>query len=360
MSLQRGSFGIEFDDRPGPSQRLWWLALLVPLAAVGLLAMRGCRGAAAASPLAQDSDALSHQESFEPKTARERPSLLTHFLQSWRAAPKEAKDPAAAAEPEPKEGWQASVPPKLLSSVEKRSPEVKRLLQRVAEREAGDDWVGERQALRELMVRDDADDIRAFVERKIADINIALIFSDRAMPEKTKHRIASGDFIAKITKKYGTTQEYVLKVNGIEKPEQLRIGREVWVLNSPVFELTVFKKKGSAVLTLNGRFFKRYAIGVGHPEDSPSGVYKVRNRARRQADGAADAGAAGEGSQGTCWVGLAATGDTPEVSGFGLHGTWNESTLGRQVDAGRIRFANADIEELYVLLPVGALVNVAE
>ena len=65
-------------------------------------------------------------------------------------------------------------------------------------------------------------------------------------------------------------------------------------------------------------------------------------------------------SQGTCWLGLAATGDTPEVSGFGLHGTWSESALGRQVDAGRIRFANADIDELYVLLPVGATVNVTE
>ena len=68
----------------------------------------------------------------------------------------------------------------------------------------------------------------------------------------------------------------------------------------------------------------------------------------------------GGNSLGASWISLAATGETPEVAGFGLHGTWNESTLGRQVDAGRIRFSNADIEELYVLLSAGSLVNVTE
>jgi lipoprotein-anchoring transpeptidase ErfK/SrfK len=63
---------------------------------------------------------------------------------------------------------------------------------------------------------------------------------------------------------------------------------------------------------------------------------------------------------GTHWLSLSATDATPEAPGFGLHGTWNESSLGRPSDTGRIRFRNADIEELYALLPTGTLVNVAE
>ena len=40
-----------------------------------------------------------------------------------------------------------------------------------------------------------------------------------------------------------------------------------------------------------------------------------------------------------------------DVPGYGIHGTWDESTLGRQSSAGCIRMRNADVADLYVLLP---------
>jgi len=360
MSLQRGSFGIEFDERQGfQYQKLWWAVVLIPMVALTVLFFRGCRDDAVQTTFSDDPMQQSRQKASELKAERERPSVLQHFLQTWWKTPVENKREAEVPPPAPeqKKGWAASVPAKVLSSVQKQSPEVKRLLEQVGEREAEDDLVGERLIFRQLLVRKDAEEIRAFVERKIGDINTALLFSDRPMPEKGKHRIAAGDVIGKLTKKYGCTQEYLLKTNGIDKPEQLRIGREIWVMKNPAFELTVFKKGGSAVLTLNGQFFKRYPIGVGKSENSPNGTYVVRSRMKKSVYNNSEQGG---NSLGASWISLAATGETPEVAGFGLHGTWNESTLGRQVDAGRIRFSNADIEELYVLLSAGSLVNVTE
>jgi lipoprotein-anchoring transpeptidase ErfK/SrfK len=131
-----------------------------------------------------------------------------------------------------------------------------------------------------------------------------------------------------------------------------------------VFELTVFKKDGTAVLTLNGQYFKRYPIGVGKPEESPSGTYVVRSRVKKPAYRSAEHGEVPFGSPknilGVYWIALAATGETTETTGLGLHGTWNESSLGRPSDEGRVRFRNADVEELALLLPGGALVNVTE
>lgn len=364
MSLQRGTYGIEYDERQGsPLRKFWGVFALVPLAAVFLLLARGCGGDRTESLPDGAAVGQTRYRAPEVETPRERASLLKHFFDirlkpiSGGAAQKKAADAAAASRQG--SGWRASEaqPP---PATKVQSPEVKKLLDQVAAREEADDLLGARLLLLQVLIRRDADDVRAFVERKIGSVNTALIFANRPMPEKSKHRIVSGDVIGKLAKRYGSTQEFILKANGIDKPERLRIGRELWVLAAPVFELTVFKKGGSAVLTLNGQFFKRYPVGIGKPELVPAGTYAVRGKVKRAA--ARPAGDAGrEPDQlGTRWVTLAATGATPEVTGLGLHGTWNESSLGRPSDSGRVRFRNADIEELCTLLPEGTAVNIAE
>lgn len=363
MSLQRGTYGIEYDERQSsPLRKFWGVFALVPLAAVFLLLARGCRG--------ERDDAVSDGASVgqtryrapEVTATRERASLLKHFFNirlkpvSGASAPKTAD----AAESGQDSGWLASEA-RPAPAAKVQSPEVKKLLDQAAAREEEDDLLGARLLLLQVLIRRDADDVRAFVERKIGSLNTTLVFDNRPMPEKGKHRIVAGDVIGKLAKRYGNTQDFILRANGIDKPELLRIGREVWVLQGPVFELTVFKKGGSAVLTLNGQFFKRYPVGIGKPELVPVGTYAVRGKVKRTAARPAGDDAGREPDQlGTRWMTLAATGATPEVKGFGLHGTWNESSLGRPSDSGRVRFRNADIEELCTLLPDGAAVNIAE
>lgn len=365
MSLQRGSYGIEFDDRQGfPYQKLWWLVALVPVAALCALFLRGCPRDAAPSALDEDPALAARFDAPEVKTQRERPSFLRHFFQRWTAAPAEAPADAPAAASADQSSWKSSAAPKAPPGAQGLPPEVKRLLDQAAACTTGDDLVGARKLYRRLLVLKDAESVRPFIEKKIGALNTTLAFADRPMPEKVKHRIAEGDLVSKLAKRYGCTQEYILRANGIDKPEQLRVGREIWALDHPVFELTIFKKDGCAVLTLNGQYFKRYAAGVGKPEESPSGTYAVRSRVKKPAYRSAQHGEVPFGSPknilGTYWISLAATGDTTETTGFGLHGTWNESSLGRASDEGRIRFRNEDIEELAALLPAGALVNVTE
>ncbi len=370
MSLQRGSYGIEYDERQSSSVRKFWLLVaLIPAAGVGFLFVRGCGDGHPDASLTDDGVGRNRRYEAAPevKVARERPSVAKHFLNVW-GTPESAtaeKPVAPAAPPAKVSGWRGSkAAPPSTPTVKVQSPEVKALLDQSAAREAEDDRVGARLILQQVLVRRDADDVRAFAERKIGSLNTALVFADFPMPEKVKHRVAAGDLIGKLAKQYGCTQEYILKVNGIDRPELMRVGREIWVLKNPAFELTVFKRNNSAVLTLNNQFFKRYTVGVGKAESVPGGTYVIRGKIKKPADPTSESGAGAFGSPanslGTRWIALAATGDTPEVKGFGLHGTWNESTLGRQVDAGRVRFRNADIEELCALLIDGTPVNMAE
>ena len=158
-----------------------------------------------------------------------------------------------------------------------QSPEVKRLFEAAARHEAADDLVNARLVLNQILLRKDAEDVRFFIERKIGNINTVLVFGDRPMPEKTRHQIAPGDLVGKLAKRYGNTQDFLLRANGIDQPNRLRIGREIWVLENPAFEMTVFKKAANAVLTLNGQFFKRYETVAGTPPDMPAGTYAVRD-----------------------------------------------------------------------------------
>ena len=365
MPLQRGSFGIEFDERQGfPYGKLWWAVLLIPVVALTALFFRGCRGGEAPTPFPDDPLTLERRDAPGQKEPRApRPSIFRHFAQTRGLASAGGGTKTQVAAAEAKEDKAAAALDALVPSIQKQSPEVRQLLQQIVAREAEDDLVGARSLYRILLVRKDAEEIRTFVERKIGELGTALILSDRPSPEKVKCRIAEGDLIGKLTKKYGNTLDYVLKINGIEKPESLRIGRELWVLKNPVFELIVFKKSGSAVLTLNGLFFKRYSVKAGKPENVPSGVYAVSNRLKKPVDltdEGDESAAKTKTVPGRLWISLTAIGTTPEVRGLGLHGIWREQTLGRQVDAARLRFGNVDIIELYVLLPIGTVVNITE
>jgi len=63
---------------------------------------------------------------------------------------------------------------------------------------------------------------------------------------------------------------------------------------------------------------------------------------------------------GTRWISLTATGQTPKVRGYGIHGTWEPDTVGKQASAGCVRLLNPDVEELFLIVPMGTPVTIVE
>lgn len=279
MAFQRGTYGIEFDGQPGaPFRKLWIPVVLVLVVVLPLLVFRSCGGRTERDAVADEDLGQTRYRMPEVEAKRERPSLWRHFLNfgfRGQADPEERVPQTAGMTGHGNRWLDADIASKPETKVQ--SPDVQRLLEQVVQLETADDLVNARLVLHQILLRKDAEDVRAFVERKIGAVNTALVFGDRLMPEKERHRIVSGDLIGKLAQRYGNTQAYVLRVNGIDRADRLRIGREIWVLNQPVFELTVFKKASSAVLTLNGQFFKRYEVGAGPSVDVPVGTYVVRD-----------------------------------------------------------------------------------
>jgi len=56
---------------------------------------------------------------------------------------------------------------------------------------------------------------------------------------------------------------------------------------------------------------------------------------------------------GSRWLGLS-------EKGYGIHGTVDPDSVGQQATQGCVRMLNADVEELYAIIPVGTQVTTVE
>lgn len=366
--MQRGKFGIEFDDGEGfPFRKMVWLFALIPAAVVLILIFRSCSNEPSPPKIA--STGIVEQPPVSPVQPTKRGERAPFFgFGNERKTPEPARPVSAPVEPSKPPTAPLVRPDPLPTPTDdtaKKMPDaVQKKLAEITSAEQQNDFLAARSMLLVLHKSPEGKSIQEFLERKLAKLNEALLFGDRPMPGKTVHKIQAGDLIGKISRQYNTTQEFVLKANKIDNPGTLRIGKELWVLNKPNFCLTVYKKACTAVLTLNGEFFKRYPVGIGPSQDVPVGTYALSSRKKHPSYSRPGQRTIPYNMQGnilgTVWLGLSPTRDTPVVKGFGLHGTWVNASLGQNCKDGRVRFSNSDIEQLELLLPLGTRVNVVE
>lgn len=105
-------------------------------------------------------------------------------------------------------------------------------------------------------------------------------------------------------------------------------------INTATHTLTLFK---------NNDIYKTYTVATGKPSTpTPKGIFKIVNRAINPG-----------GPFGARWLGLnAPNGD------YGIHGTNNPSSIGKNVSNGCIRMFNRDVIELSSLVPIGTIVTI--
>ena len=128
--------------------------------------------------------------------------------------------------------------------------------------------------------------------------------------------------------------------------------------------ITINKTRNDLLLTANDRYFKRYRVGTGRYDKTPVGTFVISERIPEppwwREDGQTVPFGDKENILGTRWMAIKATGTTPEIRGYGIHGTWDTNSIGRAESGGCIRLKNEDIEELFELTPVGTTVVIEE
>ena len=119
------------------------------------------------------------------------------------------------------------------------------------------------------------------------------------------------------------------------------------------FSIIVSKSKNTLDLMLHERLFKRYSVGTGKFGKTPEVDFFVYDKIEeppwtRPSDNKVIEYGDPENVLGTRWFALKSP-KNPELTGFGIHGTWERDSIGYQSSDGCVRMFNEDVEELFKL-----------
>lgn len=198
---------------------------------------------------------------------------------------------------------------------------------------------------------------RARVLRSLEPFLETMIFSGRYTPLLETHTVAAGESLSSISGKFGVTVDLLKRLNGLEVDTiQPRMRLRVLSGAPAIF---VDKTDFRLWLTVGDRVLLERPVGLGRENRTPTGEFAIDVRQKDPSWWKPGEPRIPPGDSrnilGSRWLGFK---DTPELTGFGIHGTAEASSIGTESSAGCIRLRNEDIELLYDFAPPGTRVSV--
>lgn len=191
-------------------------------------------------------------------------------------------------------------------------------------------------------------------QKKIENLNIKLLFSSVITPGSILYDIKPGDTLTKIAKKFKTTPELIMKSNNLTN-DKIMPGRKIKVWNTP-FSIVVDKSQNTLILKTEEEIIKTYIVSTGTNNSTPVGNFKIINKLPEPTwfkAGVVIPGDSPNNILGSRWLGF-------DLSGYGIHGTVDPQSLGKQVTQGCVRMSNSEVEELYTIVPTGTEVTIID
>lgn len=191
-------------------------------------------------------------------------------------------------------------------------------------------------------------------QKKLEALNIRIIFSATITPQSTLYEIKPGDTLNKIAREFKTTTDLIKKSNSLNE-DKIVPGRKIKVWTAP-FSILVDKSQNILILKGNEEVIKTYTVSTGANNCTPVGTFKIVNKIPNPTwfkAGAVVPAGSPENILGTRWLGF-------DIPGYGIHGTTEPQNLGQQVTQGCVRMANSEVEELYIIVPIGTEVTIID
>jgi len=207
----------------------------------------------------------------------------------------------------------------------------------------------------EILVNHPNTDNIATIQEELENLNMNIIFSRKEIPNKTVvHEVVAGDTLGKIAKKYNTTVEFIQKGNNL-KSDMIRIGQKLRVWTG-TFNILIDKSQNILILKDGNEVVKVYDVSTGENNCTPGGEYTITTKLVDPVwfnRGAIVPPESPQNVLGSRWLGF-------DLPGYGIHGTIEPDTIGRQATAGCVRMRNEDVEELYSLVPKDTKVMIVD
>jgi len=192
------------------------------------------------------------------------------------------------------------------------------------------------------------------IQKELEDVNMKLIYSNTPSPKAVVHEIQSGDSLAKLASKYGTTVNLIKRSNNI-KSDTIHVGQKLRIWTGK-FSIFVDKSQNILILKSDGEVVKVYHVSTGVNNSTPVGTFKIISKLIDPVwfnKGVVVPPESPENVLGSRWMGF-------DLAGYGIHGTIEPETIGQQITAGCVRMRNEEVEELYDLIPMSTEVTVVD
>lgn len=207
----------------------------------------------------------------------------------------------------------------------------------------------------EKIVHDFPNSNKALIAQEhLGKVNMAILASPLLTPMYKKIEAQSGDSLARIAKAHGTTVDLLIQMNQL-KGSKILPGMKLKVPERR-FSVLVDKSQNTLTLKSGEEIFKVYTAATGENNSTPVGTFKITNKLEHPVWytlGAVVPPESPENVLGSRWMGI-------NERGYGIHGTKDPSSIGKQTTQGCVRMLNEDVEELYGVVPIGTEVTIID
>lgn len=210
------------------------------------------------------------------------------------------------------------------------------------------------------------------IRRALSELNERLVFSPHVEPDdpfSRSYTVVPGDSLSRIASRQSLLLDwrFVQRINDLSSPRALRAGQTLKLITGP-FHLVVDKSAYRADLYLGDGaervYVRSFPVGLGEFGSTPVGAFRVRTNSKlinpewvNPRTGERYLADDPENPIGERWIGLEGVDEnTVSHHGYGIHGTIDLDSIGKQRSMGCIRMRPDDIAIVYELLAEGASV----
>lgn len=189
-------------------------------------------------------------------------------------------------------------------------------------------------------------EVRKQIEERLRKVSYNIYFAPKPH-YMDGYVVKPNDVLQRIAKEYNVSWEYLAKLNRTD-PKKIRPGQTLKVIRGP-FSAVVDLSDKEITIHSHGHFVHAFPMGIGRDVSSPQGTFKVLDKQRDPTYYGPDGVVEHDDPQnplGEYWIDL---GDS-----YGIHGTLDDSSIGKDAAQGCIRLRNRDIADVYDLLAIGS------
>jgi LysM repeat protein len=202
---------------------------------------------------------------------------------------------------------------------------------------------------------------RVFVKEQLSQLAKEWLFSPKIFPQDklcSSYTVKPGELLSTIGSEHKVPYEILLQINNIGRPEALRAGERIKVINGP-FNARIYRSTFMMDLFLQNTYVRSFKVGLGKPgRETPTGLWRVKAGGKlitpKWTDPDTGRTYKAEDSDyplGSRWIALEGIeGNAVGKTGIAFHGTKDPNLIGTADSRGCIRLNNGDVILIYNLL----------